>query len=313
MLSQLTPECPAQLLKQAQSFPAMTTAVVNAGSTLALESAKLAFEAGLIIPVLVGDIASIHAAAMSIGWPVDGFELIASDGEADAAEKAVQCVHQGTAQLLMKGNLHTDVLIRALLNRQTGLRTGERLSHLFHMSVPGSDRILCITDAVVNVMPDTKTQLSILRGATDVMHALGNPNPRVALLSATEVVTQAMPSSVGTQDLLAAMSEQDHKAAQVFGPLAFDGAISPEAAKLKGIDHPVAGNADVLLVPNIETGNAIFKQLVYFNGATAAGVLMGAKVPVMLTSRADPPAARLASAALAVVYAHHLSLKSKPL
>jgi len=309
MLSKLTPVCPPQLLKQAQALPAMTTAVVNAGSELALESAKLAFEAGIIIPVLVGDIAAINTAAQAIDWSIDRFKLIASDGEDDAAEKAVQCVHQGTAQLLMKGNLHTDVLIRALLNKQHGLRTGERLSHLFHMSVPGSDRVLCITDAVVNVLPDTKTQLSIMRGATDVMHALGNPNPKIALLSATEVVTQAMPSSLKAKELLASMLEQDHQAAQVFGPLAFDGAISPEAAKLKGIESPVAGYADVLLVPNIETGNAIFKQMVYFNGATAAGVLMGAKVPVMLTSRADPPAARLASAALAVIYAHHLSQK----
>ena len=309
MLSQLTPVCPQPLLNQAQALPAMVTAVVNAGSELALESAKLAFEAGIIVPILVGNIASIQKAAQAIDWNIDQFELIASESEEDSAANAVQCVHQGTAKLLMKGNLHTDVLIRALLNKKHGLRTGERLSHLFHMSVPGSDRVLCITDAVVNVSPDTKTQLSILRGATDVMHALGNLKPKVALLSATEVATQAMPSSIAAKELLAAMSDQDHQAADVFGPLAFDGAMSPEAAKIKGITHPVAGYADVLLVPNIETGNAIFKQLVYFNGATAAGVLMGAKVPVMLTSRADPPAARLASAALAVVYAHHLGEK----
>mgnify|MGYP001493252507 FL=1 len=310
MLSHLTPVCPPQLLKQAQALPAMTTAVVNAGSELALESAKLAFEAGIIVPVLVGDETAIHAAAKAIDWSISRFKLIASNGEEDAAEKAVQCIHQGTAQLLMKGNVHTDVLIRALLNKQHGLRTGERLSHLFHMSVPGNSRVLCITDAVVNVLPDTKTQLSILRGATDVMHALGNAKPKIALLSATEAVTQAMPSSSNAKELLGAMLEQDHLAAEVFGPLAFDGAVSPEAARLKGIDSPVAGYADVLLVPNIETGNAIFKQMVYFNGATAAGVLMGARVPVMLTSRADPPAARLASAALAVIYAHHLSQKS---
>ena len=309
MLSQLTPVCPQPLLNQAQALPAMATAVVNAGSELALESARLAFEAGIIVPILVGNIAAIQKAAQAIDWNIDQFELIASESEEDSAANAVQCVHQGTAKLLMKGNLHTDVLIRALLNKEHGLRTGERLSHLFHMSVPGSDRVLCITDAVVNVSPDTKTQLSILRGATDVMHALGNLKPKVALLSATEVVTQAMPSSIAAKELLAAMSDQDHQAADVFGPLAFDGAMSPEAAKIKGITHPVAGYADVLLVPNIETGNAIFKQLVYFNGATAAGVLMGAKVPVMLTSRADPPAARLASAALAAVYAHYLGEK----
>ena len=310
MLSKLTPVCPPQLLNQAQALPAMITAVVNAGTELALKSAKLAFEAGIIIPVLVGDIGAINTAAQAIDWPINNFDLIACDGEEDAAAKAIQCVHQGTAQLLMKGNLHTDVLIRALLDKHHGLRTGERLSHLFHMSVPGSDRVLCITDAVVNVLPDTKTQLSILRGATDVMHALGNPKPKIALLSATEMVTQAMPSSFNAKELLGLMLEHDHQRAQVFGPLAFDGAVSPEAARLKGIKNPVAGHADVLLVPNIETGNAIFKQMVYFNGATAAGVLMGAKVPVMLTSRADPPAARLASAALAVVYAPYLSQKS---
>ncbi|MDB0001670.1 bifunctional enoyl-CoA hydratase/phosphate acetyltransferase [Oceanospirillaceae bacterium] len=309
MLSQLTPVCPQPLLNQAQALPAMATAVVNAGSELALESAKLAFEASIIVPILVGNIAAIQKAAQAIEWNIDQFDLIASESEEDSAAKAVQCVHQGMAKLLMKGHLHTDVLIRALLNKEHGLRTGERLSHLFHMSVPDSDRVLCITDAVVNVSPDTKTQLSILRGATDVMHALGNLKPKVALLSATEVVTQAMPSSMAAKELLAAMSDQDHQAADVFGPLAFDGAMSPEAAKIKGITHSVAGHADVLLVPNIETGNAIFKQLVYFNGATAAGVLMGAKVPVILTSRADPPAARLASAALAVVYAHYLSEK----
>ncbi len=309
MLSQLTPVCPQPLLNQAQALPAMATVVVNAGSELALESAKLAFEASIIVPILVGNIAAIQKAAQAIEWNIDQFELIASESEEDSAAKAVQCVHQGMAKLLMKGHLHTDVLIRALLNKEHGLRTGERLSHLFHMSVPDSDRVLCITDAVVNVSPDTKTQLSILRGATDVMHALGNLKPKVALLSATEVVTQAMPSSMAAKELLAAMSDQDHQAADVFGPLAFDGAMSPEAAKIKGITHSVAGHADVLLVPNIETGNAIFKQLVYFNGATAAGVLMGAKVPVILTSRADPPAARLASAALAVVYAHYLSEK----
>ena len=309
MLSQLTPVCPQPLLDQAQALPAMVTAVVNAGSELALESAKLAFEAGIILPILVGDISAIKKAAQAIDWNIDQFELIASEDEEDSATKAVQSVHQGMAKLLMKGDLHTDILIRALLNKEHGLRTGERLSHLFHMSVPNSDRVLCITDAVVNVSPDTKTQLSILRSATDVMHALGNLKPKIALLSATEVVTQAMPSSIAAKDLLAAMSDQDHQAAEVFGPLALDGAMSPEAAKVKGITHPVAGYADVLLVPNIETGNAIFKQLVYFNGATAAGVLMGAKVPVMLTSRADPPAARLASAALAVVYAHYLGEK----
>jgi phosphate acetyltransferase len=306
VLSQLTPECPTYLLHKAQALPAMTTAVVNAGSVLALESAQLAHKAGIIVPVLVGDPLLINKSAHALGWDIVEFELVPAADEADAAAKAVACVHQGTAQLLMKGDLHTDVLIRALLNRDTGLRTGERLSHLFHMTVPNSDRVLCITDAVVNVQPDTKTQLSILRGATSVMHALGNDNPRIALLSATEVPSEAMPSSLCAKDILAAMSPQDHAAARVFGPLAFDGAVSPEAAKIKGIENPVAGHADVLLVPNIETGNAIFKQLVYFNAATAAGVLLGAKVPVMLTSRADPPAARLASAALAVVYAHHL-------
>ena len=283
MLSSLQPQCPPALLAKAQALPAMTTAVVNAGSELALESAKLAYDAGIIIPLLVGNLADINQAADSIGWDISAFELVSANTEEEAATKAIDCVNKGTAQLLMKGHLHTDVLIRALLNREHGLRTTERFSHLFHMTVPNSNRVLCITDAVVNVLPDTKTQLSILRGATQVMHALGNALPKIALLSATEVPSKSMPSSISAQELLGAMSDADHTAVEVFGPLAFDGAISPEAAKLKGINHPVAGHADVLLVPNIETGNAIFKQLVYFNGATAAGILLGAKVPVMLT------------------------------
>jgi phosphate acetyltransferase len=271
----------------------------------------MAYSAGLIEPVLIGEPQQIAKAAAALQWNISHLPVLAAVGEQAAANIGVTEVRAGRVQLLMKGQLHTDVLVRALLDKQTGLRTGVRLSHLFHLTVPGSDKALCITDAVINVQPDLQTQLSILRNATVLMHALGHKRPRVALLSATEEVTKAMPSSIQARQLLERMEPADHAAAHVYGPLAMDCAVSPQAASIKGIDHPVAGNADLLLVPNIETGNALFKQLVYFNAATAAGIVMGAKVPVILTSRADPPTARLVSTALAVIYAHHLrQLKS---
>jgi phosphotransacetylase len=306
VLSRQTPVCPDWLLQQAQALPTMPTAIVNAGSKWTLASARLAFTAGLIEPVLIGEPKKIASAATELQWDITNLEVIAATDEQMAAHLGVAQVRKGRVQLLMKGQLHTDALLRAILDKQTGLRTGARLSHLFHLTVPDSDKALCIADAVINVQPDLQTQLSILRNAIVVMHALGYKRPRIALLSATEVVTKAMPSSIQAHQLLDLMTSTDHTNAHVYGPLAMDCAISPRAASIKGIAHPVAGNADLLLVPNIETGNALFKQLVYFNAATAAGIVMGAKVPVILTSRADPPTAQLAAVALAVIYTHHL-------
>jgi len=305
MLSDQLPICPASLLGQAQALPPMTTAVVNAGTELAMESARQAEQAGIINPILVGNIDNIRALAVTMAWHLDDEQVVAAEDEEAAAAAAVALVHQQRAQMLMKGHVHSDTLLRAVLDKQQGLRTGARLSHVFYMTVAGSDKALCVTDAVINVAPDLTTQHHILHNGIKLMHALGVAKPNIALLSAAEIPTPAMPSSMLAKDLLDKVSGENLKA-QIFGPVALDGAISPEAAKVKGIHAPGAGAADMLLVPNIETGNAIFKQLVYFSGATAAGLILGAKVPIILTSRADPPAARLASAALGVIYAHWL-------
>lgn len=309
MLSIENPVCPAPLLAQAQALPTMTTAVVNAGTDLAMDSAMQAQQAGIIYPILVGDVEKITELAKAMDWQLNADQLVAADGEQESAEAAVALVHEQRAQMLMKGHVHSDTLLRAVLNKEKGLRTGVRLSHVFHMTVPHSDKALCITDAVINVAPDLTTQQHIFSNGVKLMHALGYEKPNVALLSAAEVPTPAIPSSMLAKELLASL-EETPLAAQVFGPVAFDGAVSEEAAKVKGITAAGAGKADMLLVPNIETGNAIFKQLVYFNSATAAGLILGAKVPIILTSRADPAVARLASAALGVVYANWLQNQS---
>lgn len=305
MLSKVPVECPARLLEQARALPTVATAVVNPVNRVSLESARLAADAGLIEPLLVGDAETIHRLADEIEWDLNGARIEGAADETEAARQAVRLVAGGEAQSLMKGHLHTDTLLRAVLSRDAGLRTERRLSHVFHMTVPGHERPLCITDAVINVQPSVIDKAHILRNAIDLLHALGVERPKVALLSGTEEVTRAMPSSVEAGELVKLAALGVMHDAIVEGPLAFDNAISREAAELKGIQSQVAGDADLLLVPNIETGNCMFKQMVYFMSATAAGLVLGARVPVILTSRADPPAARLASCALASVYSHY--------
>jgi len=194
--------------------------------------------------------------------------------------------------------------MRAVFNRDTGLRVGRRISHVFHMTIPERTGSLLITDAAVNVSPDVATKLDIIRNAVDVLHALGNTKPKVAILSATEQANESVPSSIAAAEVSRLAGDQISDAL-IDGPLAFDNAMSPEAAAIKGIDSPVAGQADMLLVPNIETGNALYKSMVFLMSATAAGIVVGARVPVILTSRADAPEARLASAALAAIVSQY--------
>lgn len=291
--------CPPSLLAGAFAG-AEPTAVVAANAAVVLESARAAQAQGLIEPILVGSPPLVHRAAEEIGWDIAGCRLVAAESEAEAARAGVGLARSGEARMLMKGHLHTDVLMQAVLDRRDGLRTGRRLTHVFHMSVPYSERELLITDAAVNVAPDLATKLDIVRNAVDLAHALGLERPRVALLSATEQPSDGIPSSREAAAVVRAFAERNEDlGCDIHGPLAFDNAVSPVAARLKGIDHPVAGHADVIVVPNIETGNALFKLMVHFMGATAAGIVLGASVPIVLTSRADPPEARLASAALA--------------
>jgi phosphotransacetylase len=305
MLSDKPYEVPPYLLEKVRGRARVRTAVAGADSALALESAQAATEAGVIEPVLAGDRESIADLARSAGWDISPFELIDTNGEAGAAAAAVRTVREGRAAMLMKGQVHTDTLMRAVIDREEGLRTGKRLSHIFHMTVPGSDRVLHITDAAVNVAPDANTMMHIIANAVELAQRLGTTEPRVAVLSATETASDAMPSSRLAETVVARARAGEVSGAQISGPFAFDNAVAPQAAALKGIDDPVAGKADILVVPNIETGNGLFKMMVWFMGATAAGVVMGARVPIVLTSRADPPEARLSAAIVAALIAEN--------
>ncbi|WP_116474390.1 bifunctional enoyl-CoA hydratase/phosphate acetyltransferase [Zobellella maritima] len=302
MLSSIPKECPAYLLEQARQLPRVTTVVINPVNAVSLSSARLASDHGLIEPILVGAIDTMRHEAELLGWDLSGVRLVDAADETQAAQQGVALVSQGEAASIMKGHVHTDILLRAVLSRSAGLRTDSRLSHVFHMTIPGSDKALCITDAVINVQPTVIDKLHIARNAVSLAHALGNAQPKVAVLSGTEEVNKSMPSSVDAAELVKLAQMGTLPGAIVEGPLAFDNAVSLEAASIKGIKGQVPGQADILLVPNLESGNFLFKQMVYFMSATAAGLVLGARVPIILTSRADPPEARLASCALASLY-----------
>ncbi len=301
MLSPDAYECPPELLERARHGRTVRMAVVGAGDPLSLESARLACEAGLIEPYLIGDEARVRSGADTLGWPIDAFPIVSARDEHEAASIATALAREGTVGALMKGHVHTDALMRAVVNRETGLRTGRRLSHAFYMTVPRRPGALVITDAAINVEPDPDQLVDIARNAVRLMHALGQDEPKVAVLSATEQPSPGMPSSVRAAEVAKRAAAGAIVGALVAGPMALDSAVSPRSATIKGLRDPVAGKAEVLVVPNIETGNALFKAMVYLMSATAAGVVLGARVPIVLTSRADPPEARLASAALAAV------------
>lgn len=291
--------CPTRLLDTARQMSPMPIAVAAANSPFALEGARRAHEKGVVEPVLVGDPMDIRRIAKEMGWPLEGARIVRAKDDEDSARRAVALARSGECGAVMKGHLHTDTLMLAALKKDVGLRAGRRFTHAFFMSAPGWKRGLILSDAAVNVKPSVDTKMDIVRNTIDLGHALGIPEPRVALLSCTEEVTDRVQSSLEADEVAARWRDSGEGGALVHGPLAFDVAMSPEAAGIKGLDHPVAGHADALVVPDIESGNALFKMMVHFMGATAAGVVLGASVPIVLTSRADPPEARLISAAVA--------------
>jgi phosphotransacetylase len=305
MLSNQPFEVPRTLIEKAQALPAVEMAVAGADHPVALESAKQATDAGFIIPTLVGNKGDIARIARDLDWDISDVRVVDAAPEAPSADAAVQLASAGEVQALMKGQLHTDTIMRAVVQRDAGLRTERRISHVFHMTAPGSDKVLMITDGAVNVAPDEKTLMHIVLNAVDLAHALGYETPRVAMLSGSESVIESMPSTVLARKIVKRAHAGEVSGAHVDGPFAFDNAVSPDAAKLKGISGPVAGQADILAVPNIEMGNGLFKMLVYFRSALAAGVVLGARVPVVLTSRADPPEARFAACAIAQIRANY--------
>jgi phosphate acetyltransferase len=303
MLSEKPFEVPPYLLDRIKDMDRVRMAIAGADHPIALKSARQGADADLIDPVLVGDADIIRAAARDIDWDITSFAIVDAIGKEKAPAAAVALAKSGEVTSLMKGHLHTDALMKAVVNREHGLRTSRRLSHIFHMTVPDNDRVLMITDGAVNVQPDTDTKIDITNNAVEMAHALGNPKPKVAMLSGTELVLPAMPSSVDAAKVVKRANAGEVKNAIVDGPFAFDNALSTDAAALKGMDGPVAGQADILVVPNIETGNGLFKMMVYFMSGLAAGVVMGAAVPIVLTSRADPPEARFAATAIAAIVA----------
>ena len=300
LLSQREVQCPRSLLKRAASAEPVTTAIIGAGHPLALESAREAQRAGIIQPLLVGDTKAIGQAAKEIGWDIEDLQIVEAASEERSAKEGAALARSGAVQMVMKGHIHSDTFMRPLLAKDTGIRGQQRLSHVFHMTLPGNDRAIMLTDCAVNVAPNIPTRLAIIENAVALAHKLGQQRPRVALLGASETVSNAMPVTGQCQEITAHFGATELQA-DVFGPLAFDNIVSVAAARMKGIEHPVAGNADIVVVPTIEAGNALFKMMVYLMSACAAGIVLGGSVPVLLTSRADPPAARLASAALGAI------------
>jgi len=293
--------CPDDLIERALKFAPPRIAIARAGAPAPMEAAQDAAEAGVMIPVFVGERDRIEREAKALNWDISGFELIEAEGEDGSAAAAASVVREGQADVLMKGHLHTDSFMKAAINRDYGLRTDKRFVHIFHMSAPSGGKPLLISDAAVNVAPSMSTRQDAIQLVTDLAQRLGTERPRIAILSATETPIEAVPSSIEGRDL-AAWAAENVPDADVRGPLAMDLILSSEAAETKGMaDDPVAGQADAIIVPDIVAGNALFKTLVYVGGACAAGVVMGGSAPILLTSRADPPAARLASAALSQI------------
>lgn len=295
------------LIEQTRALDPVATAVVHPCDGVSLRGAFEARDAGIITPFLVGPPAKIEAAAKAEGLTLDGVEVIEAAHSHAAAERAVRLVREGRAHALMKGKLHTDELLSAVLDRVNGLRTERRLSHVFALDVPGYPRTLLITDAAINITPGLETMADIVRNAIDLSMALGTRTPRVALLSAVETVTEKLPSTLAAAAICKMHDRGQIAGGEIDGPLAFDNAISAAAARAKGIDSAVAGQADILVAPNLESGNMIAKQLIHMAGAESAGIALGARVPIMLTSRSDNARARLVSAALAQIYAHNLT------
>jgi phosphate acetyltransferase len=292
-----------RLIARAKQVPAATTVVVHPCEETALRGPIQAAEAGIIKPILVGPAAKIAAVAREHRLDIDRFEIVDVPHSDAAAAKAVELIHESKGELLMKGSLHTDELMREVTSSKTGLRTERRISHIFIMDVPGYSETLFITDAAINIFPDLDAKRDIIQNAIDLFTQVGLGTPRVAILSAVETVTSKIPSTIEAA-ALCKMAERGQITGGILdGPLAFDNAIDPEAARIKGIKSEVAGRAQILVVPDLEAGNMLAKNLAFMSKADTAGIVLGARVPIILTSRADTVRSRMASCAAAVLYA----------
>jgi len=300
MLSNKEIVCPNNLLDKAQEKKGVKVAVVNAGKPLPMLSVQDAVAENLIEPIFIGDKKEILKCAEDLKWDISNFEIIDEPVENNTAKIAAQLASKGKIKIIVKGHIHTDVLMKEVLKREYNLLGKTRLSHIWHMTVAKDDKPLIITDGALNVLPNVKTKMHILKNVINFSNRIGISRPKVAVLSATEEVLESVPSSLDAAEITK-LAKEENLEADVFGPLAFDNSISKKSAAIKGIKNIVAGEADVLLVPSVETGNGLVKMMIYFMGACAAGVVVGGKVPVVITSRSDEAQARLASIAAAVV------------
>jgi phosphate acetyltransferase len=292
-----------RLIAKSKEVRAATTVVVHPCDETSLRGVSEAAELGIIIPILVGPIAKIQAVAREQKIDIGRFEIVDVAHSEAAAARGVELIHEGKGELLMKGSLHTDELMRAVAASKTGLRTDRRISHVFIMDVPSHPDTLFITDAAINIFPDLDAKRDIVQNAIDLFVQVGLGTPRVAILSAVETVTSKIPSTIEAAALCKMADRGQITGGLLDGPLAFDNAIDPEAARIKGIKSEVAGRAQILVVPDLEAGNMLAKNLTFLAKADAAGLVLGARVPIILTSRADSVRTRMASCAMAVLYA----------
>ena len=300
MLSNKEIVCPENLLRVAKNKKDVTAGIVNAGKLLPMLSAMEAVKENLITPIFIGDKKEIQKCAEQLKWDISKFEIVDEIVENYTAAIAAKLASEGKIKIIVKGHIHTDVLMKEFLKRKYNLLGKKRLSHIWHMTVDKTSAPLIITDGALNVLPNIRTKMHILKNVVDFSNRIGIKRPKVSVLSATEEVLKSVPSSMDANKITK-LAKEENINADVFGPLAFDNSISKKSAAIKGIKNAVAGEADILLVPGVETGNGLVKMMIYFMGACAAGVVIGGKVPVVITSRSDEAQARLASIAAAVV------------
>jgi len=300
MLSNKKIVCPNNLINVAKKTGIVNAAIVNAGEIFPMESVHKAVQYNLINPTFIGNENEIKKYAEKLKWNISKYKIIDEKEENNTAPIAAKLASEGKVKIIVKGHIHTDILMKAVLKRNLNLIGKKRLSHVWHMTLSTDDKPFIITDGVVNVLPKLEVKMHILRNAVDFAHKIGISKPKVSVLSATEEILESVPSSIEA-DLITKKAKEENINADVFGPLAFDNSVSKKSAAIKKIKNEVSGSTDILLVPNVEAGNALVKMMIYFMGACAAGVVVGGKTPVVITSRSDESEARLASIAAAVV------------
>jgi len=300
MLSNKKIVCPNNLINVAKKIGIVEAAIVNAGEIFPMESVHKAVQHNLINPTFIGNENEIKKYAEKLKWNISKYKIIDEKEENNTAPIAAKLASEGKVKIIVKGHIHTDIFVKAVLKRNLNLIGKKRLSHVWHMTLTSDDKPFIITDGVVNVLPKLEVKMHILKNAVDFANKIGISKPKVSILSATEEILESVPSSIEA-DLITKKAKEENINADVFGPLAFDNSVSKKSAAIKKIKNEVAGNADILLVPNVEAGNALVKMMIYFMGACAAGVVVGGKTPIVITSRSDESEARLASIAAAVV------------